>query len=352
MIWTILLIITALIALVFCFIVFMPLGVSFQFTNSSKKNHLNAFFFLFNGFFLRVEYDFAVNSMIIKLFGRKLDFTKKDNSPKDQQDDRIGKGKKVETEVKVEEERKKKAEIKVKDKKTEHYKAVVENDGLVVPSGTAGVNQSNSNPGNGQYQSLYTESIGEASGPTPETQSKAEQKPEEVQTTEPKVQQRTKPEQREKKKRLADTIDQIKSRINRHPAVFFLKQEKLRYRGWRWIVRILKSILRILVIRRLLVRTELVFDDPALGGKLFGYYESVRHAAALYSKKINLFFKPIFIMGDTRIDIDFRVTTSLWKIGLPLLVAVVTFPYMTFGITWWRFYKMNRQQKKADAKRN
>jgi hypothetical protein len=355
MIWTILLIIAALIALFFCILVFMPIGVSLQFSNISKKNNLKAYFFLFTGFILRVEYDFAVKSMVIRLFSLKIDFMKKDNSLDDRQDDRIGKGKKrkkVETEIEGKTERKKNVDLTVEDKNAEQNNAENVNDDIVVPSGTSNVNQSNANQCNGLDQNPSTESTGDASAPTPEPQLQAEQKTEAMQFTESELQQEIKPEQKKKKRRLTDTINQMKNRFNRHPAVFFLKQDKLRSRGLRWIVRIVKSILQIVAIRRLLVRTEFVFDDPALGGKLFGYYECVRHAAALYSKKINLFFRPLFIQGDTRIDIDFCATTSLWKMGYPLLVAVVTFPYMTFGITWWRFYKMNRKQKKADAKRN
>jgi len=349
MIWTILLIIAALIVLVFFILAFTPFGVSFQFSNSSNKNNLNAFFFLFSGFFLRVEYDFTENSMIIRLFGLKIDFRKKGNSPDNRQDDRIGKEKKrrkgeTETELKV--ERKTKDGLKTEEKKEAQSNKESVNDKVVVSSGISDINQSNSNQDTKLDQSSYTRGNSEAS----ESQHQTEQKTDEKQAAqEPEPQESA---QKKKKVRLIDTIDQIKSRINRHPAVFFLKQETLRYRVWRWIVRILKSILRIIVIRRLLVRAELVFDDPALGGKLFGYYEGVRHAAALYSKKINLYFKPLFIVGDTRIDMDFRATTSLWKIGYPLIVAVVTFPYITFGIAWWRFYRVNRQQKKADAKRN
>jgi hypothetical protein len=353
MIWTILLIIAALIALVLGIIVFMPIGISCQFSNTRKENSLNAYLFLFTGFILRVEYDFAANSVVIRLLGRKLDFSKKDNSPDQGQNDKIGKGnKRLKSKTEFEAQREKKAELTVEDQKPEHNKAGAANDDVIVPTAASGINKSSSDQSNVLDHSPYTGSTGETTEPTPEPQFKAEQKPVEVQTKEPKEQQRTKPEQKEKKERLTDKIERIKSKINSHPAVFFLKQEKLRYRGWQWFVRILKSILRIIAIRRLLVRTELVFDDPVLGGKLFGYCESVRHAAALYSKKINLYFRPLFIQGDTRIDIDFRVTTSLWKIGYPLLVAVVTFPYMTFGLTWWRFYTMNRQQKKTDAKRN
>jgi hypothetical protein len=349
MIWTVLLIIIVLIALALCIVVIIPIGVSFQFSNTSEKNSLNAYIFLFTGFILRVEYDFAVNNMIIRFFGLKLDFNKKDNSPDDQQDDKMVKGKKAKTEIEGETESQRKAESTVKDQKTEFHEAeAAVNDTEIVPADVSEVNQSNSIQSNGPDHSLNTEDTGNAPGP----QLQAEQKPEGKNITEPETQQKIRPEQKKEKRRLSDTIDQMKSRINRHPAIFFLRQEKLRSHGLRWLVRILKSMLRIVAIRRLLVRTEFVFDDPALGGRLFGYYESIRHAAALYSKKINLLFRPLFIKGDTRIEIDFCATTSLWKIGYPLLVAVVAFPYMTFGITWWRFFKMNRQQKKADAKRN
>ncbi len=347
MIWIILLIIASLLALIFIAVIFTPLGISLQFSNTNDVNRLNAFFFLLSSFFVKIEYDFTANVLIIRFLGCKLDFRKKDNGPTEQQDGRIGKKEKKEKKEKMVE-----VDSKSEGKKTGHNKDKAESDTFVVPSGAADVNPDRSNLGNGQYQSSRASSTGEAPESTPDQPLQADQKPDEAQPIEPEPQQRTKPEQKEKIERLTDKITRIKNRINRQPAVFFLKQEKLRYRVWRWIVRILKSILRIIAIRRLLVRTELVFTDPALGGKLFGYCESIRHAAALYSKKINLYFRPLFIQGDTRIEIDFRATTSLWKIGYPLLVAVVTLPYMTFGIALWRFYWLNRQQKKADEKRN
>lgn len=343
MIWTILLIIVSLVALTLITVMFTPFGVSLHYSNTNDGNRLNAFFYLLSSFFVKMEYDFTANILIIRFLGFRLDFRKKDNSLRGQQDSKIGKKEKKE---------KKEADSKSEGKENGHNKHKAENDTLVVPSGDADVNPNSSNQGNGQNRSSYASSTGEAPESTPDRPLQTDQKPDEAQTVEPELQQKTKPEQKVIKERLTDKIRRIKDRISSQPAVFFLKQEKLRYRVWRWIVRILKSMLRIIAIRRLIIRTELVFTDPALGGKLFGYFESVRHAAALYSKKINLYFRPLFIQGDTTIDIDFRATTSLWKIGYPLLVAVVTFPYMTCGIALWRFYWLNRQKKKADEKRN
>ncbi len=346
MIWTILLIIVTLLALILIVVMFTPFGVSLHYSNTNDANRLHAFLYLLSSFFVKMEYDFPAKILIIRILGFKLVFREKDNSLRGQPDSRIGKKEKKKKGKKVE------VDSKNESKKTGHNKDKAESDTFVVTSGVADVNPDSSNKGDGQHRSLHTSSAGEAPESTCDQPLQADQKPDEAQPVEPEPQQRTKPEQKEKNERLTDKIARIKNRINRQPAIFFLKQEKLRYRVWRWVVRILKRVVRVIVIRRLFIRTELVFTDPALGGKLFGYFESVRHAAALYSKKINLFFRPVFIQGDTKIDIDFRATTSLWKIGYPLLVAVVTFPYLTCGIALWRFYRLNRQKKKADEKRN
>lgn len=126
-------------------------------------------------------------------------------------------------------------------------------------------------------------------------------------------------------------------RIRRNPFVFFIEKRSLRNKCYTWVKRIIKSTFRILRIELFDIRADISFEDPSVSGKIYGYVEGARHALSLYSKKINLQYRPIFVNGQNTIGGEVKIVTSIAKLMSPMFVAVVTFPYCTFVITWLNY---------------
>ena len=141
----------------------------------------------------------------------------------------------------------------------------------------------------------------------------------------------------------------IVERIRRNPFVFFAKNGSLRTRCYQWFRRIIKSIFRMFRIDFCDICAGIAFEDPSVSGKVFGYIEGARHALSLHSKNINLQYRPLFVNGQNEVVCEIKISTSISKLISPLFVAVMTFPFYTFAVTWWnyrRFLKKGKDEKR------
>ena len=141
----------------------------------------------------------------------------------------------------------------------------------------------------------------------------------------------------------------IIERIKRNPFVFFAKNGSLRTRCYQWVRRIVKSIFRMFRIDICDIRAGIGFEDPSVSGKVFGYIEGARHALSLRSKKVKLQYRPLFVNGQNEVVCEIKISTSISKLITPLFVAVMTFPFYTFAVTWWdyrQFMKKGKDEKR------
>jgi hypothetical protein len=85
------------------------------------------------------------------------------------------------------------------------------------------------------------------------------------------------------------------------------------------------------------IRADISFEDPSISGKIYGYIEGARHALSLYSTKINLQYRPVFVNGQNNLECEVEITTSIAKMISPVFIAVMMFPYYTFAMTWLNY---------------
>jgi hypothetical protein len=141
------------------------------------------------------------------------------------------------------------------------------------------------------------------------------------------------PERKEKK-------PGILHRIRHSKVYFFLRQDTLRKKILRWIVRVVPSTFSIVAIRRVALLYRGPTPDPSLSGKLYGYCHAMNLGLQISRESpISLIYEPVFDSGTIELRGEISARTSLGRLLKPLAVAVAAFPYFTVFLVWWNFRK-------------
>jgi len=309
MIWYIFLIIAVSLIAIFLFVYLSPFGIAASGNNHHRKISFNAAAYLIHPAFCKVTWDYETGEIKWLFCLISVWRSKKGHGTEQPADDTI--------------------------KKDGHDDTITERGETAFPA---------SSPSG---SSAENETMVEVKAETTATDTDAQRKPEqsEIAGQSEKTQPHPQPDVKTKKRRCL--ID----RFNHHPAVFFIRDRSLREKTLRWILRVLKSIFTVVKIRRCNAMVAYAFDDPSVGGKMFGYIEGVRNAMGAYSKEINFRYVPHFKNEENEFDGDLKVETSLCRLSFPLVLGVLTLPYYTFGMTWWRYRSVMKKGKK-DAKRD
>ena len=112
-----------------------------------------------------------------------------------------------------------------------------------------------------------------------------------------------------------------------------------------WLGRVIGKLLRVIRIDRLSMYLRAGFDDPAFTGSLHGFYTGIIHGIDIGQyKHIKLDFEPLFNDEDIiEFEGSLSVRTSLARLLWPVLVALLTFPYVSALILWLRIRKMKKR---------
>ncbi|MGA2508314.1 MAG: DUF2953 domain-containing protein [Chitinispirillaceae bacterium] len=81
-------------------------------------------------------------------------------------------------------------------------------------------------------------------------------------------------------------------------------------------------------------------EDPAETGKIYGYYIALNHVFFGGRKKNDVRVEPYFTGAMFEFQGNIRLRTSIARISIPVMVALMTFPYFTVLIVWWRLKKL------------
>ncbi|MBD3392115.1 MAG: hypothetical protein GF418_08560 [Chitinivibrionales bacterium] len=133
----------------------------------------------------------------------------------------------------------------------------------------------------------------------------------------------------------------LRQRFEQNRVVFLLRQKRLRRGVLRCIGSVLRAVLAVVRFERCAVRVRAGSDNPAGLGKAYGYFIGMRNALALHQRKdITLGFDPVFNRGEVfEFEGSIRAGTSLARVLYPVLVLVVTLPYLSAFLTWRRMKK-------------
>lgn len=106
-----------------------------------------------------------------------------------------------------------------------------------------------------------------------------------------------------------------------------------------WCRRLFLLCFKIVSFHRFRLHTKAGAGDPAETGKIYGYYVALERSCFSLHQNVDVSFSPEFTGDMFACDGGISFRTSFIRVLLPLLVALVTFPYLTAYFVWRRFKK-------------
>ncbi len=133
-------------------------------------------------------------------------------------------------------------------------------------------------------------------------------------------------------------MDNLFERIKKSRFIFFASHKKWRKKIFVWLLRIFKSFCHLVHFDCFKADIRAGVEDPAVLGRIFGYYQAISNGLQLKEYGIKLFWEPVFMKNHFEAEGAVKISSSLGRLLAPFGVAFLTFPYIsTFFL--WRSYK-------------
>ncbi len=189
--------------------------------------------------------------------------------------------------------------------------------------------------------------IAEISGPAPETAAHhvSGKIPDETIVRKISGEKQDKGGKKRKRKEFEGKRESRLQRLSRNPVLFFLKNGAWRGKIIRWILRVLSSLFRIIRFDRFGLALRAGVENPMIVGTVFGFHRAFISTLPERERSAVL-FEPVFMENRLEGSFHFRTVTSLFRLMLPALVALFTFPL--FHTLWLllRLYLNERRRKR------
>jgi len=132
-------------------------------------------------------------------------------------------------------------------------------------------------------------------------------------------------------------------RLRKSPVVFFLRQHRYQMKVIQWLKRVIVAVFRIVRFDKFTVVIRGGIGDPVVTGILYGILTSIKQALQTgIGRPHSLVYEPDFdIVPSLTGSAAIKLHTSLFRVLLPLIVALVTFPYLSTILLWLRVRKLN-----------
>lgn len=153
-------------------------------------------------------------------------------------------------------------------------------------------------------------------------------------TEEPVVE---KPKKVEKK---AEKKDNILTRLKKNRVLFFLRSRRWREKVTGWILRVFKSLFRIIRFDSLKLQVKAGLEDPSSVGAIYGIYEAVKFGLLDQNRKFDIRFEPVFMEDHLELRGETGIRSSIARLLVPFFVALFSFPYISTLILWRRSRKL------------
>lgn len=131
-------------------------------------------------------------------------------------------------------------------------------------------------------------------------------------------------------------------KLKRNRYIYMIRQDKMFQKLFRWLMRVLKNLLKIIRFDHFNAAVKAGIEEPALLGKIYALYTMVRSTAIVTRGKPALSFEPVFMKNCLEGDTTFTLKTSVLMLLWPGIVALMTFPYFT---VLWLFWKSRKLRK-------
>lgn len=343
MIWYILLSFLVVILCVAALVVFTPWSVISSFVYKEKVEKLDAMLYWIHPVILRIDYALENENLAIKLFGMRLKVfgADRDNKPESTEENKdkvpeLSPGDKyVNQEPSMPEEEKVAHEIPDSSKQNAE-----ESDNDFIDYMRNFPESDRSGPETVKSSKVETETFNKKSDQKKSGKKSADKKRGHKKTKTVKDQATV---AKPKKKRF--DIRDIKVALKQNPFIYFSINNKIRNKSLRWGLRILKSFFKVVRIDRCSAIISIDTGDPSQNGKIFGYVEAIKHALCIDPRRVQLQYRPLFFQEPLSAHLEIKISSSIFKLVSPGLVAICTFPYWTFFVVWMGYRKFNKEVK-------
>jgi hypothetical protein len=112
---------------------------------------------------------------------------------------------------------------------------------------------------------------------------------------------------------------------------------------FRWFVRLLALSTRIIRFDHLRLHARVGLEDPAVTGRLYGYFVAVNAALFGDRKNMDVRLDPRFMSNVLELEGSVGLKSSIAAVVTPLFVALITFPYVTVFFVWRRLKKVYKE---------
>ena len=129
-------------------------------------------------------------------------------------------------------------------------------------------------------------------------------------------------------------------RVRNSRAYILWRDRVWRRKILRWLDLIFKSMLRLVRFDLLRIKVKAGLEDPADLGRLYGWVNALRSMLVLRKRSYDIELEPVFMKSHLEFESELKFKTALWRLFMPLLIAVFGFPY-------WSSYRLWRKVKKV-----
>ncbi|HUI92290.1 MAG TPA: DUF2953 domain-containing protein [Chitinivibrionales bacterium] len=121
----------------------------------------------------------------------------------------------------------------------------------------------------------------------------------------------------------------------------FLGDSSFRYKVLRWLLKLFLSLVGAVSFRIVSARVKAGLFDPALTGKAYGYFTGLRYALITEKSSCKeILFEPVFNDEPFSAEGGVALSSSMARLCLPIVFAVLTFPYLHAFILYRRSKKI------------
>jgi hypothetical protein len=121
----------------------------------------------------------------------------------------------------------------------------------------------------------------------------------------------------------------------------FLKDSSFRAKILRWLGKTVKAIFRAISLRSVTARVKAGLLDPSLTGVAYGYFIGIKNMISTEKSSCKeILFEPVFDNEPFAAEGGIEISSSISRLCLPVVFAVLTFPYLHAYILYRKARKL------------
>jgi hypothetical protein len=127
-----------------------------------------------------------------------------------------------------------------------------------------------------------------------------------------------------------------------------LHRHHMASRAFQWCMRLLSACFRVVRFDHVHINVQAGIEDPAELGKIYGWYAAGSRLLFGGRKNIALRFEPQFMQNRLAFDGSVGLRTSAARVLMPVVVALITFPWLRAFLVWRRLKTVYQSQTPSD----